>query len=95
MKKILLVAVIALLGWVVYQRVETGKWSLLPVHVTAQEAELQRLEAELSDVEAKIAAQSRTAGMAGVEAPLSLTDLEARRDTLRAQIEKAKAGLAK
>ncbi len=95
MKKLVLVLVLALAGWVVYQKVQTGRWSVLPVRLSAEEAEVQRLEAELAEVEGKIAAQERTAGTAGVEAPLSLTELYDRRDALRAKLAAARAKLPK
>jgi hypothetical protein len=88
-------AVLALLaaGAAVYRHAQTGRWSLLPGAASPAEAELERLEAELAEVEGKIAVQERTAGLAGVEAPPALTDLWERRDALRARIAAARAAL--
>ncbi len=89
---LLVVFVLALGGWVVYQKVETGKWSVFPVKLSPEEQRVRGLEAELSDVEAKIAAEERTSGLAGAAPSHRLTELYDRRTSLTREVAEAKAG---
>lgn len=92
--KLVAVLLLAVAGWVVYQYVETGRWSILPVKLTPEEKNLRRLESELADVRAKIAAEERTSGLAGVAPSQRLIELYDRREALGREIEAAKAAAA-
>jgi len=56
--------------------------------------EVERLEAELREVEGKIAAQERIAGRAGMEPPPALMELYDRREALKVELETARAAAA-
>ncbi len=84
MKKILAVLVLAAAGAGVYQ------WSRPPA-LTESERRVRALEDELADVNAKIVAQERTAGRAGVAGSPALMELYDRRDRLQAEIAAARA----
>lgn len=85
--KIVLVIVLFLAGWVVYQYVETGKWSVMPVTLTEKEKRVRTLEKQLEELNGKIAAQERTTGMAGAAPPVGLDQLYYERDVLRAELD--------
>jgi len=89
--KIVLLILLFLAGWVVYQYVETGKWGVLPIALTENEKRVRTLEKRLEDLNGRIAAQERTTGMAGAAPPVGLEQLYAEREQVTADLDAARA----
>lgn len=95
MKKIVLLIVLGLGVWVGINYVKTGKVSLLPVELSAEEQELRDLEAELEAVDKQIAQEGRAAGLTGVDTTMAVSRLMERKKQLQERIDELRRKLAR
>jgi peptidoglycan hydrolase CwlO-like protein len=91
MKKLILLIIVALGVWLGINYYNTGKISLLPVELTAEEQELRDLEAELKSVEEQIAQESRSAGLTGMDSTMAVSRLMERKKKIEERIEELRA----
>ena len=59
---------IVVFAWMYYQHEKTGKWSLLPVHLTKEEKQLLAWEKRLAKIEKELAEYRRIAVLSGEKA---------------------------
>lgn len=94
MKKLILLVVLALGVWVGINYVKTGKISVLPVELTAEEQDLRDLEAELKSIDKQIGQESRAAGMTGMDTTASVSRLMERKKKVEKKIEELRRKLS-
>ncbi len=90
MKKVLLLIVVlvgALLA-VNYQR--TGRWTLVPTSMSAEQRQLHDLEAELRSVESQMSQAGRTAGIGGMDTTADVSALMEKKQRLEKEIAEAR-----
>ena len=94
MKKLIILIVLGLAIWVGINYVKTGKISIMPVELSAEEREIRELEAELESIDKQIAQESRAAGVTGMDTTMSVSRLMERRKAVEASLEelRRKAG---
>ena len=94
MKKLIILIVLGLAIWVGINYVKTGKISIMPVELSAEEQQIRELEAELESIDKQIAQESRAAGVTGMDTTMSVSRLMERRKAVEASLEelRRKAG---
>ncbi len=90
MKKLIILIVLGLAIWVGINYVKTGKISILPVELSAEEREIRDLEAEIESIDKQIAQESRAAGVTGMDTTMSVSRLMERRKAVEARLEEVR-----
>ena len=91
MKKLIVLALVALAVWLGINYVRTGRLSLSPSAASPAQQHLQDLEAEMKAVESQIEQAGRAAGMTGMDTTADVGALMARKQKLEKQIAEARA----
>ena len=90
MKKVVVLALIALAVWLGVNYMRTGTFSLLPASVSPAEKHLHDLEEELTSVNTQIEQAGRAAGLSGVDSTAGVAELQARKEKLEKEIAAAR-----
>jgi len=94
MKKVVLLVVVLAIAWIGFNYVKTGQFTLLPTTMSADEEHLQDLQAELAQVNAKMAQAGRMAGMTGMDTTSDVAALMEQKTRLEKEIAEAKKKVA-
>ncbi len=86
MKKLIIVVLVVLVGWVGVNYLRTGKISLLPAEMSEEDRRLKEFETELASIESQIAAAGRSAGMTGMDTTGQVGPLLERKEKLEKEI---------
>lgn len=87
MAPLIIAFLLGIAGWMVYQHQQTGRWSVLPVQLSPDEARLRQLKSELADLEGQIATEERVAARAGTLGGLGLQEKQTRAAQMRFDIQ--------
>jgi hypothetical protein len=85
-KKLLVLIVLALAVWVGVNYVRTGKVSLFPVELSAEQREIQELEEELRSIDKQMAQAGRAAGLTGVDTSADVSGLMERKQRIQERL---------
>lgn len=92
MKKLLILIVLALAVWVGINYVRTGKISLFPAEVSAEQKEIQDLEEELKSIDKQMAEAGRAAGLTGIDTSSDVSGLMERKQRIQERLAELRAG---
>lgn len=95
MKKLIILALLGLGIWVGINYVKTGKISILPVVLSAEEQELRDLQDEMASIDKQIAQESRAAGMTGMDTTMAVSRLMERKKKLEEKVGELQAKVAR
>ena len=87
MKKLFVVGVLALVGWVGFQSYRAGELTFFPPKSSPEEIQLAALQDELRAEEAKLQQAGRASGLTGMDTTYAA-------DTARRRIEKLQRDIA-
>lgn len=91
MKKVLVLIVVALAVWVGINYVKTGKISLFPAELSAEQQEIQDLEAELKSIDKQMAEAGRAAGLTGIDTSSDVSGLMERKQRIQERLAELRA----
>ncbi len=95
MKKLVLLVILGLGIWMGINYVKTGKVSLMPVELSAEDQELRDLEAELKSVDKQLGQEGRAAGLTGVDTTMSVSRLMERKKNIEKRIQELRSTISR
>jgi len=87
MKKLIILALLGLGIWIGINYMKTGKISILPVELSAEEQELRDLQDEMASIDEQIAQESRAAGVTGMDTTMAVSRLMERKKKVEERVE--------
>jgi len=93
MKKLILIIAVLAVAWVGINYQRTGKFTLMPPTLSAEERHIADLEDELAQIESQMAQAGRSAAMTGLDTTADVDSLMKRKEALEKELAEARKRL--